>query len=82
MFQAEAYDHREKGKVPIIKNWLGREGLQFMQTLNIAVKEACKSAMWLFKVLKENIRPQHNEIILSLQYCKLQRKENESNPDR
>ena len=32
----------------------------------------------LFEVLKEKFRLQHNETILSLQYCKLQRKENES----
>ena len=28
VLQAEAYDLSEEGKVPIIKNWLGIEGLQ------------------------------------------------------
>ena len=40
--------------MPIIKNWLGREGLQLMKTLTNAEKEACKSATGLFIVLKEN----------------------------
>ena len=78
MLQAEVYDLSEEGKVPIKKNWSGREGLQFMQTLTNAEKEAFKSATWLFNVLKEKFRQQHNETILLLQYCKLQRKENES----
>ena len=32
----------------------------------------------MFNVLKEKFRPQHLEITLSLQYCDLYRKENES----
>ena len=30
VLQAEAYDLSEEGNVPIIKNWLGTEGLQFI----------------------------------------------------
>ena len=37
-----------------------------------------QSATGLFNVFKEKFRPQHNEMILSLQYCKLHRKKNES----
>ena len=72
----EAYDPSEEGA--IIKNWLGREGVQFIQTLTNAEKEACKSTTGVFNALKEKFRQQHNEMILSLLYCKLQRKGNES----
>ena len=72
------HDLSEDGKVPFIKNWLGREWLQFIQTISNAEKEACNSTTGLFYVLKEEFRPQPNETILSLQCCKLHRKENES----
>ena len=32
----------DKEKVPIRKNWLGREWLQFIETLTNAMIEACK----------------------------------------
>ena len=78
VLQEKAYDLNDKEKVPIIKNWLGREGLQFIQTLTNAEKEACKSATGLFNFFKGKFKPQHNKMILSLQYCTLHRKENES----
>ena len=61
--QAEAYDISEV-KVTIIKNWLHRGGLQFIQTLTKAEKDAYKSATGLFDVLKEESRLQHNEMVL------------------
>ena len=64
ILQAKAYDLNHEEKVPIIKNWLGREGLQFIHTLTNAEKETCKSTTGLFNVLKEKFRPQHNEMIL------------------
>ena len=80
VLQAEVYDLSKGGKVSVIKNWFGRERLQFMQTLTNLGKEACKREMGLFNVLKVKFRQQHNEMILSLQYCILQRREND--PDR
>ena len=32
----------------------------------------------LFKVLSDKFKPQHNEMILSLQYCKLVRQQKEN----
>ena len=58
-------------KVPIIFIWLGREGLQFMQVLYDEKQERFKTSMGLFEVLSEEIKSQHNETVLSLQYCKL-----------
>ena len=74
VLQAKAYDPDDEEEVPIIKNWLCREELQFIQTLTIAEKEACKSTTGLFNVLKK-FRQQHNKMILSLQYCKLHSKD-------
>ena len=47
-----------------------RDGLQLMQTIASFENEACKTA-GLFATLGEKFKPQHNETILLLQYCKL-----------
>ena len=39
----KTYEVTEEEKVPIIKNGLGREGLQLIQTFRNAEKEACKT---------------------------------------
>ena len=41
----------EDKKIPIIKKWLGRKGLQFVQTLTKAEQEACKAIEGLFETL-------------------------------
>ena len=47
------YDLNDEQKVSIIKNSLGWEGLQAIQTLTNAEKGTCKNAAGLFNVLKE-----------------------------
>ena len=47
-------------KLCIIKNWMGQEGLQFMQTVKNSEKEACKTA-GLYKTLNEEFSAQYNE---------------------
>ena len=69
VLQVEAYDLSEEGNMPIIKDCLGREGHQFIQTLTNAEKWACKSATYLFNGLKGKFRWQHNEMIFTVQYC-------------
>ena len=54
MLQAKVYNLNEVDMMPIIKNCLGREGLQFIQTLTNAEIKACKSTTVLFNNLKEN----------------------------
>ena len=61
----------------MIFNWLSREGLHLMQTLDDEEEEKSKTSIGLFKVLIENFKPQHNETLLSLQYCK-QRKQSKN----
>ena len=55
VLQVKAYDLNDEDKVTIIKNWLGQEGLQFIQTLTITGKDTCKNATGLFNVLKEKL---------------------------
>ena len=48
VWQTQAYDLNDSEKVSILKNWLGKEGLQFIQTLANIEKGACKSTIGLF----------------------------------
>ena len=48
-----------------------------MQAINEIEKKKCRSA-WLFEVLSDNLKPQHNKTMLSLKYCKLARVWNEN----
>ena len=73
-------------KVPIMKTWPGIEGLNFIHTLtNLFISsqrhsKECKT-FGLYGILTEQFRPQHNEIILSLQYRKLSRQAAETKKD-
>ena len=42
------------------------------------IKKSAQPACGYFKVLSETFKPQHNETILSLQYCKLIREQSEN----
>ena len=59
-------------------NWLGHEGLRFMQTLTDAEQEKCRTNAGLFEVLSKIFKLQHKETILSWQYFKLKREQNEN----
>ena len=41
-------------------------------------QEKCGTSMGLFKMPSENFKPQHNESILSLQYCNLTIEQNKN----
>ena len=66
-------------KITSIKNWLGRNGLQFLETLIQAEQERCNTMGGLIAILHNKFKTQYHETIKSLQYCKLVRqpKENE-----
>ena len=76
------YTIQYQERVQIILNWLGREVLKVMQRLNDEEKENCKVKMGLFEVFCEKFMSQHSETILSSQYCKLIRKQNENAKER
>ena len=42
--ELENYDIADVEKVPIIKTWLGREGLNFIETLTTEKQEMCMAA--------------------------------------
>ena len=67
ILQARTYKLTEDETVPIIRNWLGREGLQLIQTLINSKKVAYKRVEGMFSSQSENFKPHHSETILSLQ---------------
>ena len=72
------YNIQESMKVPIILNLPSREGLRFVETLNDQEKQQCKTGTGLFKIKCDKFKCQYNKVILSLQYCKLTRKQNKN----
>ena len=56
-----------------MKNWLGRRGLQFIEALTHMEKEKCNIIEVFFTMLNNKYKPQFNETIKSLQFCKLNR---------
>ena len=65
------YDIADAENVPMIKNRLGRESLHSIKKLMTEEKEMCKISIRLFQMPNEKFKPNHNEIILSFQDCKL-----------
>ena len=62
----------------IVKNWLGRKGLQFIELLTHAEKDRYNTLEGLFEILTNKFRPQFSETIKSLQFCKLSRQKEEN----
>ena len=62
---------QDNDKVKIILHLIGKDRLQFMQALNVKEARKVQTSMGLFEVLSEKCRGQHNETVLSLQYCKI-----------
>ena len=46
--ETKVYELTDKEKVPVIKEWLGREGLQLIKTFTNEEKEKCKTPKGLF----------------------------------
>ena len=71
------YNIQESKRVAITMNWLGHEDLICVKMLNDEEQEKYKTSAGLFGVLSDKFKPEHNEMILSLQYCKLAIEQNE-----
>ena len=78
ILMTNSYNTQKSEHVLIVLNWLGWEGLSFVQTLNDEEQVKCRTSMGLLEVFSEKFKPQHNERILSLKYCKWIREENEN----
>ena len=61
----------------MIKNWLGREGLQLIATLTKEEQDTCNDEKSLFETLNK-IQATINEKMKSFQFCKLVCHSNES----
>ena len=72
------YNTPEHDKIAIVKNWLGRKGLHYIESITEAEKQACNTLQGLFDTLATKFWLQFNETIKSLQFRKLCRSENES----
>ena len=68
----------EHNKIAIVKNWLGRKGSHYIESITEAEKEACNTLQRLFYTLATKFWLKFNEIIKLLQFRKLFRSENES----
>ena len=65
------YTAQEADKIAIIKNWLGRKGLHYIETLMENEKEACSTLEGLVNMLAAKFKLQYNETVKSLQFRKL-----------
>ena len=72
------YNSPQNDQLAMVKNWLGRRGLQFIEVLTNEEKTTCNTLDGLFETLNIKFRPQFNETIKSLQFRKLCRSDNES----
>ena len=68
----------EHDKIAIVKNWLGRKGLHYIESITEAEKQACNTLQGLFDTLATKFQPQFDETIQSLQFRKVCRSENDS----
>ena len=67
------YNRPEHDKIAIVKNWLGRKGLHYIESITEAEKQACNTLQGLFNTLATKFWQQFNETMKSLQFRKLQK---------
>ena len=72
------YNTHEEEKIAMVKNWLGRKDLHYLESLMEGEKWVCDTLQGLIDTLAEKFRTQYNETIKSLQFRKLCRSEGEN----
>ena len=72
------YNIPQTDRLALVKNELGRKGLQYLETLTITEKETCNTLEGLFDTLTNKFKLQYNETIKLLQFRKLCRYEDEN----
>ena len=78
MLKSQLYNIPQTDKLALVKNWSGRKGLQYLETLMTAEKETCNTLEGLFETLSNKFKAQYNETIKSLQFRKLYRYDDEN----
>ena len=72
------YNTLQTYKLALVKNWLGRKGLQYLETLTTAENETCNTLEGLFNTLTNKFKLQCNKTFKLLQFRKLCRYEDEN----
>ena len=55
------YNTPQTDKLTLVKNWLGRKGLQYLETLTSTEKETCNTLEGLFDTLTNKFKLQCNK---------------------
>ena len=71
MYVLSTYNAQGQDKIALVKNWLGRKGLHYIESLTETEKQTCSTLQGLFDTLAKTFRPQFNETIKLLQFRKL-----------
>ena len=69
------YNARGQEKIAMVKNWLDRKGLHYIESLTEVEKQACSTLQGLIDTLAKIFWPQYNETIKSPQFRQLCRHE-------
>ena len=69
------YYLQEHDKITIVKNWLGRKGLNYIESKTEAENQVCSTLQGLFDTVSAKFWPQFNEMIKLLQFRELCRVE-------
>ena len=72
------YNSHEQEKITMVKNWLDRKGLHYIESLTEMEKQECSTLQGLIDTLAKKFRPQYNETIKSLQFRQLCRQDGEN----
>ena len=72
------YNTPQTDKLALVKNWLGRKGLHYLDTLTTTEKETCNTLEGIFNTLTYKCKLQYNKTIKLLQFRKLCRYEDEN----
>ena len=64
----KSYSMQQAEQIAITKNWLGRKGLQFLESLTQMQQERCNRTEGLFTILNNKSKPQYNETLKSIQF--------------
>ena len=62
------YSMPEVENLAVVKNWLGRKGPHYLETLTLAEREAHNTLDGLFDILATKFKPQYNKTKKSLQF--------------
>ena len=72
------YNAHEQEKIAMVKNWLGRKGLHYIESLTEMETQECSTLQGLIDTLAKIFRPEYNETIKSLQFRQLCRQDGEN----